>query len=43
MIRHYATAYNQLGYLYSRSREYDKAIEAMEKYVKLLPNEPNPA
>jgi tetratricopeptide (TPR) repeat protein len=38
----YATAYNQLGYLYSRSREYDKAIEAMEKYVKLLPNEPNP-
>jgi tetratricopeptide (TPR) repeat protein len=25
----YATAYNQLGYLYSRGREYDKAIEAM--------------
>src|SRR5262249_11698467 len=38
----YATAYNQLGYLYSRVREYDKAIAAMEKYVKLLPNEPNP-
>ena len=38
----YATAYNQLGYLYSRSREYDKAIEAMEKYVKLLPDQPNP-
>jgi tetratricopeptide (TPR) repeat protein len=38
----YATAYNQLGYLYSRGREYDKAIEAMGKYVKLLPNEPNP-
>ena len=38
----YATAYNQLGYLYSRVREYGKAIEAMEKYVKLLPNEPNP-
>jgi tetratricopeptide (TPR) repeat protein len=38
----YATAYNQLGYLYSRSREYDKAIDALEKYVKLLPNEPNP-
>lgn len=38
----YATAYNQLGYLYSREREYDKAIDAMEKYVKLLPNEPNP-
>jgi tetratricopeptide (TPR) repeat protein len=38
----YATALNQLGYLYSREREYDKAIDAMEKYVKLLPNEPNP-
>src|SRR5215467_3761831 len=38
----YATAYNQLGYLYSRAREYDHAIEAMEKYVRLLPNEPNP-
>src|SRR5215813_7112573 len=38
----YATAYNQLGYLYSRVREYDKAIDAMEKYVRLLPNEPNP-
>ncbi len=38
----YATAYNQMGYLYSRSREYEKAIESMEKYVKLLPNEPNP-
>lgn len=38
----YATAYNQMGYLYSRSREYDKAIEVMAKYVSLLPNEPNP-
>ncbi|MBZ5509302.1 MAG: hypothetical protein LAO78_27910 [Acidobacteriia bacterium] len=38
----YATAYNQMGYLYSRSREYDKAIESMAKYVSLLPNEPNP-
>jgi tetratricopeptide (TPR) repeat protein len=38
----YATAYNQMGYLYSRDRQYDKAIEAMEKYVGLLPNEPNP-
>src|ERR1700704_6606197 len=38
----YATAYNQLGYLYSRSREYDKAIEAMAKYVSMLPHEPNP-
>lgn len=38
----YATAYNQMGYLYSRSREYDKAIQSMAKYVSLLPNEPNP-
>jgi tetratricopeptide (TPR) repeat protein len=38
----YATAYNQLGYLYSRERQYDKAIAAMEKYVALLPDQPNP-
>lgn len=38
----YATAYNQLGYLYSRERQYDKAIEAMQKYVSLLPDQPNP-
>jgi tetratricopeptide (TPR) repeat protein len=38
----YATAYNQLGYLYSRTGEYDKAVEALGKYVQLLPNEPNP-
>jgi len=38
----YATAYNQLGYLYSRERKYDKAIAAMEKYVSLLPDQPNP-
>jgi tetratricopeptide (TPR) repeat protein len=38
----YATAYNQLAYLYSRVPDYDKALEAAGKYVKLLPNEPNP-
>jgi len=38
----YATAYNQLGYLYSRTGDYAKAREALEKYVELLPNEPNP-
>ena len=38
----YATAYNQLGYLYSRSGDYDHALEALTKYVELLPNEPNP-
>lgn len=38
----YATAYNQLGYLYSRRGDYAKALEATGKYVKLLPTEPNP-
>jgi Flp pilus assembly protein TadD len=38
----YATAYNQLGYLYSRSGDYSNALDAMSKYVKLLPSEPNP-
>jgi tetratricopeptide (TPR) repeat protein len=38
----YATAYNQLGYIYSRRGDYPKALEAAGKYVKLLPNEPNP-
>lgn len=38
----YPTAYNQMGYLYSRRGDYPKALEATAKYVKLLPNEPNP-
>jgi tetratricopeptide (TPR) repeat protein len=38
----YATAYNQLAYIYSRRGDYSKAIEAAGKYVKLLPNQPNP-
>jgi tetratricopeptide (TPR) repeat protein len=38
----YATAYNQLGYIYSRRGDYSKAIDATGKYVKLLPGEPNP-
>lgn len=38
----YATAYNQLGYIYSRRGDYAKALEATAKYVKLLPNQPNP-
>jgi tetratricopeptide (TPR) repeat protein len=38
----YATAYNQMGYLYSRHADYAKALEATGKYVQLLPNEPNP-
>jgi tetratricopeptide (TPR) repeat protein len=38
----YATAYNQLGYLYSRTGDNEKAIVALAKYVALMPNEPNP-
>jgi tetratricopeptide (TPR) repeat protein len=38
----YATAYNQLAYLYSRVPDYPKSLEAAAKYVELLPNEPNP-
>ena len=38
----YATCYNQMGYLYSRRGDYARALEATGKYVKLLPNEPNP-
>jgi tetratricopeptide (TPR) repeat protein len=38
----YATAYNQLAYIYSRRSDYPKAIEAAGKYVKLLPDQPNP-
>ncbi len=38
----YATCYNQLGYIYSRLGDIDKALEYIAKYVTLLPNEPNP-
>jgi len=38
----YATCYNQLGYLYSRLGDLDKALEYAAKYVQLLPHEPNP-
>jgi tetratricopeptide (TPR) repeat protein len=38
----YATCYNQLGYVYSRLGDLDKALEYAAKYVQLLPNEPNP-
>jgi tetratricopeptide (TPR) repeat protein len=40
--KNYAPALNDLAYCYARNREYDKAFEAMERYVALLPNLPNP-
>lgn len=38
----YATCYNQLGYLYSRTGDFDKALENIARYIQFLPNEPNP-
>jgi len=38
----YATCYNQLGYLYSRLGDFDKALQYTAKYIEFLPNEPNP-
>jgi len=38
----YATCYNQLGYIYSRTGDFDKALEYTAKYIEFLPNEPNP-
>lgn len=38
----YATCYNQLGYIYSRLGDIDKALEYTAKYITFLPNEPNP-
>ncbi|MFZ1915968.1 MAG: tetratricopeptide repeat protein [Terriglobales bacterium] len=38
----YATCYNQLGYIYSRLGDLDRALESTAKYIELLPNEPNP-
>jgi tetratricopeptide (TPR) repeat protein len=40
--KNYAPALNDLAYCYARNREYDKAFEAMERYVALLPALPNP-
>src|SRR5579864_7080325 len=33
---------NDLAYLYARNRQFNKAFAAMDRYVALLPNEPNP-
>jgi len=33
---------NDLAYLYARNRQFDKAFTAMDRYVALLPKEPNP-
>lgn len=38
----YPAALNEIGYAYAYTRDFDKALTAMDRYVKLLPREPNP-
>ncbi len=38
----FPAALNDLAYLYARNRQFAKAFAAMDSYVALLPNEPNP-
>jgi tetratricopeptide (TPR) repeat protein len=40
--KNYPAALNDLAYLYARNREFPKAFAAMDRYVALLPSEPNP-
>jgi len=38
----FAPALNNMAYLHARSREFGEALEDMDRYVELLPSEPNP-
>jgi tetratricopeptide (TPR) repeat protein len=38
----FPAALNDLAYLYARNRQFAKALAAMDRYVALLPTEPNP-
>ncbi len=40
--RNFPAALNDLAYVYARHRQFDKAFAAMDHYVALLPQEPNP-
>ncbi len=40
--KNFPAALNDLAYVEARHREYSKAFEAMDRYVVLLPKEPNP-
>ena len=40
--KNFPAALNDLAYLYARNREFDKAFATMDRYVALLPKEPNP-
>ncbi len=40
--KNYAAALNDLAYVYAQDRQFNKAFGAMDRYVALLPTEPNP-
>jgi tetratricopeptide (TPR) repeat protein len=40
--KNYPAALNNLAYAYARTGNFPPAFEAMERYTKVLPNEPNP-
>ena len=40
--KNFPAALNDLAYVYARNRQFDKALAAMDRYVAMLPNEPNP-
>jgi len=40
--KNFPAALNDLAYVYARNRQFDKAFIAMDRYVALLPSEPNP-
>ena len=40
--KNYAAALNDIAYCFARDRDFGKAFGAMERYVALLPKEPNP-
>ena len=40
--KNFPPALNDLAYLYARSRQFEKAFVMMDRYVALLPKEPNP-
>jgi tetratricopeptide (TPR) repeat protein len=40
--KNFPAALNDLAYVYAHNRQFDRAFAAMDRYVALLPKEPNP-
>lgn len=40
--KNFPAALNDLAYIYARNRQFEKALALMDRYVVLLPKEPNP-